>query len=62
MGTAVEFKRPRASPKVVRDLIRMGYLRHAKRDDGDAIDDALDELMSDLCRSETITDEPPKSA
>jgi hypothetical protein len=58
MGTVIALKRPRVSEKVVEHLIRLGYLRAAKRLDGDAIGYALARLNDDLRRSETITDDP----
>jgi hypothetical protein len=63
MGNVIELKHPRVSGKVVEHLIRLGYLRAAKRLDGNAIGHALARLNDDLRRSETITDDPgPRSA
>jgi hypothetical protein len=63
MGNVIELKRPRVSEQVIEYLIRLGYLRAAKRLDGDAINRALGRLGDDLRLSETITDDPgPLSA
>jgi len=54
MGTVVQLRRPAISAKVIKELLRLGYLQPAKRYKPHIIERALARLRADLVRDGVV--------
>ena len=54
MGNVVQFRRAVASPKVIENLVELGYLSPGNRHRASAIESAIKRLRHDLCRDGVI--------
>jgi hypothetical protein len=56
MSNVLQFRRRGASRVVINNLIKLGYLKQTMRHNAGAIEGALTQLQSDLCRSQVIAE------
>jgi hypothetical protein len=56
MGTVIQFRRPVASAEVIANLVKLGYLRPAKRYEANAVEAAVAQLRRDLSRDGVISE------
>ena len=58
-GNGVQSRRPTISPKVVKELLRLGYLQPAKRFKPHIVERALARLRADLVRDGVVNGGSP---
>jgi hypothetical protein len=61
MGMVVQSRRPAISPKVIKELLRLGYLQPAKRFKPHIVERALVRLRADLVRDGVVSGGSPLS-
>jgi hypothetical protein len=54
MGTVVRLRRPTISAKVIKELLKLGYLQPAKRHKPQVVERALLRLRADLVRGGVV--------
>jgi hypothetical protein len=59
MGTVVRLRRPTISAKVVKELLKLGYLQPAKRHKPHVVERALGRLRTDLVREGVVRSSNP---
>jgi hypothetical protein len=59
VGNVIQFRRPVASHAVIAKLVELGYLQSGKRHKNGAVENALAQLKSDLCRDGVVRSSDP---
>ena len=59
MGTVVRLRRPTISAKVIKELLRLGYLQPTKRHKPHIVERALARLRADLVRDGVVRSSHP---